>query len=79
MMTHSMRIIKETPLIDISSGKCRQNMENTQALQNHNVTCVMKITRLQTRNCHNRTKRTYIRSDCIKNEPMSSLALLVRE
>ena len=78
MMTHSMRITNETPPIDIKSGKCRPNMETSQA-QNHNVTCVMKITRLQMRNCHNRTKRTYIRSDCIKKEPMKTLALMVRE
>ena len=79
MMTHSMRITNETPPIDIKSGKCRPNMESTQALQNQNVTCVMKITRLQMRNCHNRTKRTYIRSDCIKNESMRTLILMMRE
>ena len=78
MMTLSTRITNETPPIDIKSGKCRQNMETSQA-QNQNVTCVMKITRLQMRNCHNRTKRTYIRSDCIKNESMRTLILMVRE
>ena len=78
MTTLSMRIINETLLKDINLDKCRPNTANTRVHQSV-TTCVMKITRLRMRNCHNLTRKTCIRLDYIKNDMMRILVLSLRE
>ena len=73
-----MKAIYGTLPIGINLDKCRPSMESTRAHLNV-TTCVMKTTRLQTRNYQNHTRKTYIRSDYIKKGLMHTLAHTVSE